>query len=423
MHARKKLDLDRADLMAALAYAAAPGDRGRVLEDLEYLWRPRHTLVTLSVRSVFDLLLDEQDWPRGSEVLMSAWTIPHMIELVRAHGLVPVPIDLDLSTLEPRLDQIRERITGRTVAVVATHLFGTRMDLMPIARIAREHDLFVIEDCAQAFDASGYLGHPDADVSMFSFGSIKSCTALGGAMTTVRSSSLCERLRDRHRQWPVAPRGEWIGKVLKYRALHAISGAETFGVLVGTARLLGADYDRLICRAARGFPGPAWRERIRRRPSLPLLLFLRRRLTCVDAHRYRARAERGDALVDLLPDSASVPGAAAGYRTWWLLGVLADRPSVLVEACRRAGFDASSHSSSLTVVDPPLDRLELDPAEARWGLQRLVYLPVHDGVPAGELHRLAGVYCSYVGLATTSRTETRSARPVSSRYSRSSLTA
>ena len=53
----------------------------------------------LSVRSGWDLLLHVLAWPAGSEVIVSAITHPDMIRILRAHGLVPVPVDVDLDTL------------------------------------------------------------------------------------------------------------------------------------------------------------------------------------------------------------------------------------------------------------------------------------------------------------------------------------
>ena len=55
----------------------------------------------LSVRSAWDLLLHVLAWPAGSEVIVSAITHPDMITILRAHGLVPVPVDVDLDTLAP----------------------------------------------------------------------------------------------------------------------------------------------------------------------------------------------------------------------------------------------------------------------------------------------------------------------------------
>ena len=112
-------------------------------------------------------------WPPDSEVLMSAVTIREMAEVVRRNHFVPVPLDVDPRSLTIRPEQVRERTTTRTKALLIAHLFGSRTPLREVASVARNLGLFVIEDYAQAYAASGDRGDPDADVSLFSFGTIK----------------------------------------------------------------------------------------------------------------------------------------------------------------------------------------------------------------------------------------------------------
>ena len=56
-------------------------------------------LVTLSVRSAFDLYFQAKKFPPGSEVLMTGVNIPDMVRIIEEHGCVPVPVDLDLDTM------------------------------------------------------------------------------------------------------------------------------------------------------------------------------------------------------------------------------------------------------------------------------------------------------------------------------------
>ncbi len=118
-------------------------------------------------------MLDVLDLPPDSEVLVSAVTIPQMINLIKYHQLVPVPIDLDMSNLQVKSEQLELAYTQKTRMILVAHVFGCRMDLTEVANFAEKHDLFFVEDCAQVFLADGYLGHPSAIVSMFSFGAIK----------------------------------------------------------------------------------------------------------------------------------------------------------------------------------------------------------------------------------------------------------
>src|SRR5918997_7215245 len=87
----------------------------------------------------------------GGEVLVSAVTHPDMVRIIEGHGLRAVPVDLDTTTLEPRIKLLQRALSPRTRTVLVAHLFGSRFDLDPIAAFARRHRLLLVEDCAQTF--------------------------------------------------------------------------------------------------------------------------------------------------------------------------------------------------------------------------------------------------------------------------------
>ena len=110
---------------------------------------PEHILACLSVRSGFDLLLGALKLPRGSEVLVSAITIPDMIRIIEHHGLLPVPVDLDPQQVAPGIENWRRALTPATRAILVAHLFGGRVAMEPILDLAAQKKLLVIEDCAK----------------------------------------------------------------------------------------------------------------------------------------------------------------------------------------------------------------------------------------------------------------------------------
>ena len=100
LHPRHRIDIEPDALGRALARCARPSrDAARALE--AWASPDGEVLATLSVRSGFDALLTALALPAGSEVLLSGWTIPDMARVVRAHGLVPVPLDCEAATLAP----------------------------------------------------------------------------------------------------------------------------------------------------------------------------------------------------------------------------------------------------------------------------------------------------------------------------------
>src|ERR1700674_1499156 len=164
---RHRLDIRLRDFAYALIAVAWARKPERLSARLEARWSPGgQGLACRSVRSGFHLLLESLALPAGSEVLVSAVTHPDMVRIIEAHGLVAVPVDLDVATLAPRLDLAERRVTPMTRAILIAHLFGGRVDMRPWAAFAKQHRVMLWEDCAQAFTGPGDTGAPAADVSM-----------------------------------------------------------------------------------------------------------------------------------------------------------------------------------------------------------------------------------------------------------------
>lgn len=89
----------------------------------------------------------------GDEVITTNFTFIATVEVVSLLGLKPVLVDPEPDTFNISADAIRKAITPRTKAIVPVHLFGQCADMDEIMKIARENDLFVIEDTAQATGA------------------------------------------------------------------------------------------------------------------------------------------------------------------------------------------------------------------------------------------------------------------------------
>ena len=84
--------------------------------------------------------------------------------------------------------------------IVIAHIFGSRCPLDEVLAVARNHDVLVVEDCAQAFMGMHYMGENRADVSMFSFGTIKTATSFGGAIIHVKNPVVLEEMHRRERR-------------------------------------------------------------------------------------------------------------------------------------------------------------------------------------------------------------------------------
>jgi perosamine synthetase len=395
LFARHHLDIEPSDLAAGLAAMTASRPE-RAAAELETLWSPGgQGLATYSVRSGFHLLLRTLQLPPGSEVMFSAVTHPDMPRLATHHGLVPVPVDLDRGTLAPRPDALTRALTPRTRILVVAHLFGGLVDLDLAWEICESRGVLLVEDCAQAFRGPLDTGNPLADISMFSFGMLKTATALGGAVLTVRDASLLQRMRDTQAAWRPQRRSSHLKRLLQTSAFIGLTRPAPYALLENAA---GEDFDRKVNSAVRAFPAAGTDDLVRRleqRPSAPLLRILQHRLTNFDYARFDARALAGERLAAMLPPGMHIGGRAVDH-THWLFPVSAPDPQRLISAVRAAGFDAARKASSVSAIAAPADRPDLEPVLARDAMSRLVFLPAYPELPPGSLDRIADAVASEV---------------------------
>ena len=389
MWIRKRLDMSWFDLNYAIMRCSVPQRSRRA--QIEDNWSVRNdSLVCLSVRTGFDLLLQALNLPAGSEVLMSALTIDGMVRIVREHRLVPVPVDVDIDTLGPNLDALQRGVSSRTRLVVVAHLFGGQVDLSPIKEFTSQHDLLLVEDCAQAFDGVPNGRPVVADCSLFSFGPIKASTALGGGVLQCQDADLLASIKQIEREYPVQSRWHYFQRLLKYGALMGLSSRWAFATFSRSMALVGKDHDQFLKKAARGFAESNFLDRLRKQPSVPLLSLLHRRLERFDPPRMRQHRERGDWLRAQLPAGVSYPGNACGQNNYWVFPIMVDEPDQVVEHLRRGGFDATQHGS-MVVVPVPEGREELDAVMARQVLEKTVFLPLYPQMPQSSLEKMAGL--------------------------------
>ncbi|GAU09378.1 DegT/DnrJ/EryC1/StrS family aminotransferase [Desulfoplanes formicivorans] len=133
----------------------------------------------------------ERTWQtsiEGDEVIVPANTYIATILTITANRLTPVLVEPDIATYNLSPSLMRQAITSRTKVVMPVHLYGRLAEMPEITAIAKEHDLLILEDAAQAHGASlqgrkaGNWGH----AAGFSFYPGKNLGALGdaGAVTT-----------------------------------------------------------------------------------------------------------------------------------------------------------------------------------------------------------------------------------------------
>jgi dTDP-4-amino-4,6-dideoxygalactose transaminase len=281
-------------------------------------------------------------------------------------------MDVDPVTFALDAGAVERVLTARTVAVLTAHLFGARNDTAALARVTKARGLLLIEDCAQCFD-----GRPrargKADVELYSFGSIKTATCLGGAVALIGDATLRAAIEERGAQQPVQFARSFALKVLKYVLLVGISGPRAFWLFSRVAR----DYDALLRRLTRGYDEAELLPRLRQRPSRALLALLAYRLKTYDPARVQARRVAGERVAAKTP----ALGGGGALHTHWLFPVVSQDVAGLVARLRAAGFDATNGASTLVAIDASA-------AHATEVMAQVVYLPVYDEMPTEALDEL-----------------------------------
>jgi dTDP-4-amino-4,6-dideoxygalactose transaminase len=134
----------------------------------------------------------------GDEVLVPANSFFATAEAISNAGATPVFVDVDPVTFHMDVQLAAKSITGRTKAIVPVHLYGRAMDLKPFEVLAEQHNLIMIEDCAQAHGASthGNTVGSSGRLTCFSFYPGKNLGAYGdGGAVTTSDPDLMKRLR------------------------------------------------------------------------------------------------------------------------------------------------------------------------------------------------------------------------------------
>jgi dTDP-4-amino-4,6-dideoxygalactose transaminase len=184
-----ELNASIADVVRSGRFILGPNVAAFEQEAADYLG-VKHAIGVGNGTDALAIALRALDIGRGDEVICPAYTFYATGESIAGIGATPVfaDIDPDTYTLDP--ESVRERITGRTKAIMPVHLFGQCADMDAINAIAHERGLAVIEDSAQAWGATyngtraGALG----DAATFSFFPTKNlpCFGDGGMIATNR---------------------------------------------------------------------------------------------------------------------------------------------------------------------------------------------------------------------------------------------
>jgi perosamine synthetase len=128
---------------------------------------------------------------------MPTFTIISCASAITRQGAIPVVVDCDAKTWNMNVDAVAGRITEKTKAIMVVHLYGLPVDMDPVLELARQNNLWVIEDAAEMIGQT-YRGRPCGsfgEVSTFSFYPNKHITTGEGGMVVTDDDVIAERCR------------------------------------------------------------------------------------------------------------------------------------------------------------------------------------------------------------------------------------
>jgi dTDP-4-amino-4,6-dideoxygalactose transaminase len=198
-HAAFQPEIDRRIAAVAASGAFILGPEVRALETAmqEYLG-VAHAVGCNSGTDALHLALAGLGLGPGDEIITTPFTFAATVEAIEYVGATPVLVDIDADSFNIDPARVREAVTEHTRAIVPVHLFGLPADMGKIAELAREHDLRVVEDCAQCLGArvDGRRAGSIGDANALSFYPTKTLGGFGdGGMVVSDDGEVAERMR------------------------------------------------------------------------------------------------------------------------------------------------------------------------------------------------------------------------------------
>jgi UDP-2-acetamido-2-deoxy-ribo-hexuluronate aminotransferase len=123
-------------------------------KSLEQYLDVKHVIPCANGTDALQIAMMGLDLKPGDEVITADFTFAATVEVIALLQLTPVLVDVDMVNMNISIEGIKKAITPKTKAIVPVHLFGRAANMEAVMRIAKEHNLYVIEDNAQAIGAN-----------------------------------------------------------------------------------------------------------------------------------------------------------------------------------------------------------------------------------------------------------------------------
>lgn len=231
----------------------------RLEEGMAVVAGQRYGIAVMNGSVALDLAVAALDIGPGDEVILPTFTIISCATAIVRAGAVPVVVDSDPVTWNMDPAQIEAKITPRTKAIMAVHIYGLPVDMDPVMDIARRHGLKVIEDAAEQIGQT-YHGRSGVsrkigsfgDIATFSFYPNKHVTTGEGGMVMTNDPVLADKCRDlrnlcfgKKKRFVHESLG-WNFRMSNLQAAVGVAQMERLTETIARKREIGGWYDGLL---------------------------------------------------------------------------------------------------------------------------------------------------------------------------------
>ena len=361
-------------------------------EDSVHLWERvfadytgrKHAVAVGSGRLGMKMILNSFGLEKGAEVIVPAYTLKELFAVIRSLGLNPVCADIDKNTFNITKETVEAKITERTGAVLATHMFGSPCPIDEIVKMSEAKGIMVLEDCAHSAGSeihgkvTGSVGH----AAFFSFETIKPINTYGGGMIVTDCDDLDAFARVEN------------DKCLGVTDISGrVKSARMERFLFGTS-LVVMPLTLLACQATSRFMTSFYRF-FHHAPTAPLRYSSLQ--ACVGLEkiktldqRTKARRKMATQFISLLPDTVRMQEVLSDAKPNWyfFVGMFGDNLWPIKRYLLRHGYDVGIHSEIADYC--PENDADCCP-NALDVYNRAVHLPLHEGMSNACIEELAGL--------------------------------